>query len=341
MSTQSVYRYSHSIGFMSPMGGAGFSAPVDLVLDREGLLYVLNRCSLDDLPIIFLKRVTICTVEEEFMGEISLEGTSDGEMMWPVAIAMDKDENIYISDEALHRIAIFDKEGQFLGKWGVKGKGDGEFDHPAGIAFDKNDDLLVVDGLNNRVQRFTKHGRFLGGWGRSGTGDGEFNMPWGIALDQAGNVLVADWRNDRIQKFDSTGTHLATWGTSGRGDGEFYRPAGVTTDQVGNVYVADWGNERVQVLGPDGSFRAQFRGESQLSKWTDDYWVSNGDELEARLESDMEPPLDLPAADFPYNQSAAVEKLFWGPTSVKVDERGWVYVVDSLRQRIQIYRTES
>ena len=340
MSIQTRYRYSHTVGIFAPMGGRGFASPVDFVFDKDAVLYVLNRASPDDKAVVFHKRICRCTVDEKFLGEFSKEGTGDGDLMWPVAIAMDKDEKIYVSDEALQRISIFNKEGQYLGKWGVKGAAPGEFDRPAGIAFDGDDNLLVVDGLNNRVQKFTKEGRFLNGWGKAGTGPGEFDMPWGISVDRAGNVFVVDWRNDRVQKFDAAGNHLATFGTPGQGEGHFHRPAGVTTDREGNIYVADWGNQRVQVLAPDGRFIDQFRGESILSAWAEEYYTSNKDELAARQESNMEPPLDLPADDFLYNQSAAIEKLLWGPTSVKVDEQGRVYVVESLRQRIQVYSRE-
>ena len=340
MSIQTRYRYSHTVGIFAPMGGRGFASPVDLVLDREGIMYVVNRAGADNKPGTYHKRICRCTVDEKFLGEFSNEGTGEGDLMWPVAIAMDKDEKIYVSDEDLQRISMFNKEGQYLGKWGMEGTAPGEFDRPAGIAFDGDDNLLVVDGLNNRVQKFTKDGRFLSGWGRSGTGPGEFDMPWGISVDRAGKVFVVDWRNDRVQKFDAGGNHLATFGTPGQGEGQFHRPSGVTTDRDGNIYVADWGNQRVQVLAPDGRFIDQFRGESKLSSWAHEYYTSNKDEFQARQESNMEPPLELPADDFLYNQSAAIEKLLWGPTSVKVDDQGRVYVVDSLRQRIQIYSRE-
>ena len=340
MGVQSSYRYSRTVGsYDSPANVGesnlfGFTNPVDLALDWEGVLYVLSRGEIG-------QRVTILTLDEDLHGDFGDNGTGDGQMKWPVSLALDRDGNIYVSDEALQRVSIFDNRGQFLAKWGVYGTGEGEFDRPGGIAFDGDDNLLVVDGLNNRVQRYTRDGRFLGGWGRAGRADGEFNLPWGICADQSGDVYVADWRNDRIQKFDADGKHLATWGKSGTGDGEFRRPSGVAVDKDGDICVADWGNERVQVLTPDGSFIAKLRGESGLSKWAENHvrYVENYEE--ERQKADLEPKLELPPSDDLLRQeSAKIEKFFLGPTAVKVDAKGMLYIADSGRHRIQVYRKE-
>ena len=215
---------------------------------------------------------------------------------------------------------------------------DGEFNRPSCIAFDADDNLLVSDSLNCRIQRYTREGRFLDSWGRPGQADGEFNLPWGIHVDADGSVLVSDWRNDRLQRFDAGGHHMATYGTPGDGDGELNRPAGVTMDSDGNILVADWGNERVQVLRPDGSFLAKMRGESGISKWGYEYYDANANELRERLQSDMEPELGPMAQGSSREESANIEKLFWGPTAVKVDEEGRMYVVESCRYRIQVYQ---
>jgi DNA-binding beta-propeller fold protein YncE len=338
MLTTPALHYSHTIGFYAQVG-RGFNNPVDVALGRNEVLYVLNRAGSDIETRMTYKRVTVCTVTEEYRSQFGSGGTEDGQLMWPTSIAIDKEGNIYISDEALQRISIFDPQGAFLHKWGVQGSSAGEFDRPAGITFDADGHLLVVDGLNNRVQRYTTDGTFLGQWGRGGSGAGEFNMPWGIATDQENNVYVADWRNDRIQKFAADGTPLASWGVSGQGNGELRRPSWVAVDTDGNLYVTDWGNERVQVLAPDGSCLAVLRGEANLSRWAEDYFISNQDELEERQRADLEPALGL-VTDEPREESASIEKLFWGPTSVKIDAQGRIYVVDSCRHRIQVYRKE-
>jgi hypothetical protein len=110
---QQRYRYSHTIGFYAQIG-RGFNNPVDVAVRRDGVLYVLNRAGADTELRMIYKRVTICTVDEEYRGEFSSGGTGDGQIMWPVAIALDQDDNLYISDEALQRISILTSRGNSL-----------------------------------------------------------------------------------------------------------------------------------------------------------------------------------------------------------------------------------
>ena len=336
MITQEMVRYSHTIGLFA-YSGAGLYNPVDVALGRDDVLYIMNR-AVEWRPGLS-KRITMCSVAGDYLGEFSDLGTEDGKMMWTVALAIDKDGNVYMSDEGLHRISIFDKDGQYLTKWGVEGDGDGQFNGPAGMAFDGDDNLLVVDSLNNRIQRYTREGRFLAAWGGKGNGDGQFDMPWGIAVDRTGGVYVADWRNDRVQKFSADGRHLATWGVTGQGDGEFRRPSGVAVDDEGLVYVADWGNDRVQVLAPDGTFVTKLTGDATLSKWATSYFSTNEDEYEERLKADLENYVESqPEDEYFRREPARVEGSFWSPTSVRLDGEGRVYVADTGRHRVQIYQ---
>ena len=212
------------------------------------------------------KRITICTVDEEYIGEFARGVTdvgeaeassADGSLVWPTAIALNSEGKVYVVDELLNRISIFTEDGEYTTKWERPGNGDGEWDKPSGLAIDKDDNVYLVDTGNNRVQKLTKDGQFISKWGQAGDGDGEFNMPWGITVDNEGNILVADWRNDRIQKFSSEGQFLMKFGTPGSGDGELSRPTSVAVDKDGYIYVADWGNDRVQVFSADGEYVTQ------------------------------------------------------------------------------------
>ena len=212
-------------------------APVGVAVGSDDKVYVLCRLP-GSSPIRKL------TWDDDFLGPV---GASEASFEWPVAIAMDAEDNIYVSDEATHRITAITTDGEFLGSWGERGDGQGELNGPSGIAFDLDGSIYVSDTLNHRVQRFTKDGVFLSTWGSFGDGDGQFNMPWGVAVDPIGDVYVVDWRNDRVQKFDSDGRFIHRFGSSGGGTGQFDRPAGIAVDGDGDVYVADLGNHRVQM----------------------------------------------------------------------------------------------
>ena len=330
--------YVKTIGIVNNgLNGRGFANPCDLAVHKDGRIFVLNRC---DPPRASAVRVGICNLDEEYLGEFGYGyGQGDGQMVWPVAIAFDSRDRLFLTDEHNHRVSIYDDSGKFLEKWGTPGSAEGQLNGPAGIALDQNDNVYMVDQHNHRVQKFTSDGKYLLGWGQLGSGDGEFNMPWGLAVDSEGDVYVADWRNDRIQKFSGDGSFIASFGESGEGEGQFHRPSSVAVDGDGFIYVADWGNERVQVLGVDGSFHVLLRGEATISKWAADYFASNPEEKVERDNSNLIPELPDHLSS-PYHISSQTESYFWGPVSVSLDGAGRLYVTETNRHRLQVYQKQ-
>ena len=330
--------YLKTIGIVNNgFTGRGFISPYDLAVSKDGRIFVLNRCDPFRASGI---RVGICNLDEDYLGEFGYgSGSGDGQMVWPVAMAFDSGERLFITDEQNHRVSVYGSDGTFLNKWGVPGSGEGEFIGPAGIALDSDDNVYVVDQHNNRVQKYTSDGRYLLGWGSAGSGPGQFNLPWGLTVDSAGNVYVADWRNDRIQKFSGDGEFIASFGESGYGEGQFSRPSHVAVDQDGYIYVADWGNERVQILGPGGEFQLLLRGQATISKWAADYFAANPEEKKERDISNLIPTLPDHLTS-PYHISSQTEPYFWGPISVSLDNQGRLYVTETNRHRLQIYQKQ-
>ena len=215
----------------------GFKGPSDLALGDDDVVYVLNRSSeyRDDGL-----RITVLSLDEQYISEFGSHGEGDGQMIWPTSIALDSQSNVYMADEWLNRITVFNKDGEFLSKWGTPGSGDGQLDRPAGIRISSDGTMFVSDSRNNRIQKFTLDGQYLGQFGSFGSGPGQLDMPWGIGLDRDNNVYVADWRNDRIVEFSPDGQYQATFGGQhGSGIGQFNRPSSVAVDQDGDVYIAD------------------------------------------------------------------------------------------------------
>jgi DNA-binding beta-propeller fold protein YncE len=303
---------------MYAMAGRGFSNPVDMALGSDGVIYVLSRGNPAQAHVAV--RVSVCTIDEEDLGQFAAYGAGDGELTWPTSIAIDGQDRIFISDEYRNDVQVFHKSGTFLFKWGSLGAGEGDLNRPSGLAIARDGNVVVVDHLNHRVQIFTPEGTPIVSWGTLGSGDGEFNLPWGVAVDGQGLIYVADWNNNRIQKFTPEGRFLASFGSFGSGDGQFNRPSGVAVDQEGKLYVADRGNDRVQVLTANGSHIATLIGDARLSKWGEEFLTGNQDLVEGRAEADLEP-----------------ESRFWIPTAVKVTRDGKLLVLEAGRHRIQVY----
>ena len=335
MTTTKTFTYSHTIGFLAATG-RGLTNPIDLAINSQGVIYVLNRAGPETTVRLPSKRVTMCNLDEEWFGDFGTGGHEDGEFWWPSSIAIDSQDRVYVADEGLQRITIFDNEGRFLNKWGSKGSADGQFEYPSCLAFDADDNLWLTDSYNHRVQKFTNDGQFISAWGQQGSGPGQFEGPWGIALTNSEDVYISDWGNDRIQRYTTDGVLVKEFGALSDGNA-IHRPAGLTVDGEGNIYVADWGNERVKVLGPDGCLIATLRGESVDSKWAADYFAVNPEEGQLRSEAALFPDLNPPARR-DREISAGVEGFFWGPSAVKLDGEGRLYIADTLRHRLQVYR---
>ena len=324
--------YSHTIG-LSTMEGRGFYYPVDTLIGRDGKLYTISR-SLEGDPRGV--RVTIYDIESEYYGTFATYGEKPGQFIWPVAITQDSRENIYISDEDLNVINVFDTDGNLVTHWGETGSAPGQLDGPAGLALDADDRLYVADQHNHRVQVFTSGGAFISSFGSHGEGEGQFELPWGLTIPRDGCLYVADWGNDRVQKLTLDGQFVRSFGRGGRGEGELYRPSAVAVDDAGFVYVADWGNERIVIFDADGGHAQTLRGEATDSRWAEAFLSINLEEAAARAKANMEPELEF-FNDDPHEESSHIEKLFWAPTSVKLDSEGRMYVTESNRHRVQIY----
>ncbi|MDE2778693.1 MAG: NHL repeat-containing protein [Chloroflexota bacterium] len=323
--------YDRALG-MTVMEGKGFYYPVDTVAGKDDRLYVISRSKEETTRGI---RVTICDLESGYYGNFGGYGFEGGQFVWPSCGAVDSQGRFYISDERLHRITGYSPDGDYLLHWGEQGSGEGQFDTPSGLAFDSSDNLYVADTYNDRVQQFTAEGEFIQTIG--GNKPEGVSLPWGLAVDSHDNVYVADFGDDCIKKFSASGDFLACFGGPGRGDGQFTRPASVAVDKDGYIYVADWGNERVQVLDADGNWVSTLRGEATLSEWASNFLSINQEEAAARATADLEMDIDY-VVDDPHEESSHIEKYFWCPSSVRLDSRGYLYVTETNRHRIQVYR---
>jgi DNA-binding beta-propeller fold protein YncE len=321
-----AWLYSHNIG-RNGQAGMGFSQPVGIAHAAEGVLYVSNRGTEQNPGGI---RISKFTVDQEYLNEFGRQGLAYGSdepttFTWLSGIAVNKDGNVFVSDEWQCRIAAFDEDGETLGGWGEKGDGEGQLSGPAGLAFDAADNLWVVNSMNSRVQKFSKEGKYLGGFGSKGSGENQLEMPEGITIDAKGDIYIADWGNSRVKKFTPGGTHLRTFGDDHTVT--LNHPTGVCVDGDGDVYVVDWLNDRVVIFDPDARPLAYLEGDAvEVSKWGQMGLDANPDMVKARRRVP-----DL----------IEQQRRFTKPRACNFDrENNLLFVADTARNRIQVYEKD-
>ena len=322
-----VYNFSHAVGRAAQFG-SGFNLPVDIALGEGNVVYILNRGSETNFFGMRVSKMSIgAPREEEFILDIGKYGEGPGQWLAAAGVAVDSQENLYVSDDWLHRVTVFDKDGILLDTWSrPQGSARGELDGPFGMAFDADDNLYLVDSRNHRVQKFTKDGQFLSTFGSFGSGDGQFNLPWGINIDQQGNLYVADWKNHRIQQFSPEGRLLLKFGSYGHEPGELHHPTHMTVDDDGDIYVCDWANHRLQIFDAEGQVITSLLGDAQrLSKWAEMTINANPDAIKARRRV----------------KHPELEWRFCHPVTVAYHRASRrIMVVDTMRSRIQVYIKE-
>ncbi|SLM29355.1 putative Peptidylamidoglycolate lyase [Desulfamplus magnetovallimortis] len=234
--------------------------PSRMVFDSSGNLFVLHRNSFGKEKNIVVK----LSSSDEYILSFEIESDIDSEVYSDdsssianlAGMAIDENDNLYISDATDHRILSYSSEGLYLGTIGSKGSGKGQFNAPYGLCFGKDGKLYVADRDNNRIEKFSREKLFVNSWSSNGTEPGMFNKPSGIAVDIAGNVFIADRKNHRVQKLDANGNVLMIIGEKGEENGKFNSPSNVDVDQTGNIYVADSWNNRIQKFDSQGNFIA-------------------------------------------------------------------------------------
>lgn len=214
-------------------------------VDSRGTVFVFRRAqrswpSSGELSTDSIDAPTILLFESASGRQVGAWGA--GLFAMPHGLAVDHEDNVWVTDVALHQVFKFTRDGVLLlalGERGVPGDDSLHFNRPTDVAVAPDGSFYVSDGYrNSRVVRFSSEGRYLLSWGRKGSGPGEFDVPHGIARDTGGLVYVADRNNARIQVFDSVGRFLTEWKGS-----EVGRPWAVRVGPAGDVYVVDGGDQ--------------------------------------------------------------------------------------------------
>ncbi len=251
-------------------------APMAVTTDAQGNIYVADTGH---------QVVQVFDQDGKFQRTIGrpaqTRSAGDGELIYPVGLALDDNGQLYVADVQAGRIVTFKPDGAYAGIFGqgvitspigllyhdgqlivndigaqqvvalnAQGQAVQRFGGPGKLAYANysavtpNGELAVADSNNNRVAIFAADGsisRTL-----AAVGADPLLMPRGLGYDAKGRLYVATVFNHQIAVFDPALNFLYTYGQHGSGSGEFNFPNGLWI-RGDRVYIADRQNNRVQV----------------------------------------------------------------------------------------------
>jgi peptidylamidoglycolate lyase len=278
-----------------------------VAVDSRDRVFVFHRAGRewsDPLPTDRIAAPTVAIFDGATGEQLGQWG--DGLFVMPHGLAVDHDDNLWVTDVSLHQVLKTTADGQLLlalGTEGVPGDDATHFALPTDVAALPDGSVYVSDGYGNaRVARFSESGRFLGAFGSKGAGPGQLDLPHAIALDGEGRVYVADRGNARVQVFDGDGRFIAEWKSEALG-----RPYGVAIGGDGKAYVVDGGDQPSSLPDRSRAFRLSRDG----------------------------------AIEATFGRFGNYDGQFWMAHAIAVGRDGAVYVADAAGRRVQKFLSRS
>ncbi len=273
------------LGDGGPATEAGFCRPNDVAFDTAGNMYISDGGIYCGGPGgNTVRKVnpdgTITTVAGTGVVGFSGDGgpATKARLNLPLAVTVDREGSLYITDAENHRIRKVDKEGTITtiagtGEEGYSGDGgpatSAKLTYPLGLAFDDRGNLYVADELS--VRKIDRSGTIttVAGTGRGGHFSGEGGPATeasltaaDVALDASGNLYIADDDNHRVRKVDRDGIILTVAGSGKKGnsgDGgpatkaALNEPSSIDFDGEGNLFILCHRNSVIRKVDQNGT----------------------------------------------------------------------------------------
>ena len=214
------------------------NGPYGISLNNHGEMIVSER---DE------HKISIFNTKGQICQTFGSHGDSTDQMKSPKGVAIDEEENIYVS--SMHKLQKFTRNGKLL-KYVILGSRKlGEIE-PCGIAI-YNNKLYTCDKNNHCIHVFGLDLSYYKSIASHGRGRGELNTPLDIKFYAEGTMYVAEFGNKRVQVMDTSGHFIRAFGEQSAG--KMCGPSGLHI--AGNyVYVSDFVSHCVLVYETSGKF---------------------------------------------------------------------------------------
>ncbi len=265
-------------------------------------------------------------------------GEEDNSMILPMAIVVNDNGQLFVSDPGKKGIHRFDtKRGTYKL---IKRTGDRDFTSPVGMAVDKQGNVLVADSEMAKVFVI----KLDSDYAMPLALEEDFVRPTGIAIDKnTGWIYVVDTGIHAIYVFKNDRDLVKKIGRRGVDDGELNFPTYIWLNKVGELLVTDSLNFRIQAFTSYGVFQKSF---GKAGNGTGDLARPKG------VAEDSEGHIYV--ADSLFHNVQVFDKTgkyllgfgeqgqgpgqFWLPVGLTITQNDKIYVADSYNKRVQIFQ---
>lgn len=256
-------------------------------------------------------RVRLFTASGDPLLSFGTKGSAPGELRYPVGVAVDAVDNIYVVDSGNNRIQKFSKSGEFIAVVGEKGHKHLQFKSPFGIDVDPvTGKIYVADVQNHRIQVLNEDLTYSHEFGSKGKSRGQFKQPHDVAVSLNGSVYVADSDNNRIQVFTREGQFIQQFGREGKQESLLDKPKGIAVDCAENVVVSNTHGHQVCVFNAHGNLLLVLGKQGFLRRCSNPVEQAIGSHGPGEFDH---------------------------PLGIAVDTGGFVYILDQTNNRMQMY----
>jgi len=226
-------------------GGLAQGIPFRMAVDSQGRILVTDPA------------LSVVHVFDTKQGKRwQIKGDRRHRLSAPAYIAVDVDDNIYLTELGRSVVFVLQPNGHFL-----RTIGGGILRLPTGIWVDKdNHRLYVADWIRDEIQEFDLEGRPLQVFGSFGAAPGQLLHPLDIVLHR-NTLVVLDAGNRRFELFDLQGKVRGMWPY-----GPDRTPVGLACDAAGNLYYADLDSGGLIAMDSQGKVLAGF-GQRPFGLW--------------------------------------------------------------------------
>ncbi|MFC1563961.1 NHL repeat-containing protein [candidate division KSB1 bacterium] len=183
----------------------------------------------------------------------------------PSDFILDKEGNIYITDEGNYRIQKFDRDGNFIAGYGKQGQGPNEFSAMNAIAIDDAGNLYISDHMKNRIVALSSAGKEFKRY--------EADKLYGpIETLKSGNFIKPsyNYEGDLISIISREGKKVSGFGEikqfREKELTQASRNASITKDIDENIYIAYQTRNLIEKYSSEGNLLLQFDREINFNE---------------------------------------------------------------------------